>query len=162
MIEVEYLAMVFLVVYVGAIAVLFLFVVMMLAPKLETTSHSDNFGLFPFVPLVFILFGELSLVGDQKGPLFRNEATSWIQQLDGYAHIESIGQVLYTYYFYYLIVAGLVLLMALVGAIVLTLPNPQKGLDSFNSITPPSLANFSTQPVMEQISRDPRSAVFLV
>jgi len=85
--------------------------------------------------------------------------TSWIQIYDGVgsstSNLETLGQVLYTYYFYYFLVAGFLLLLAMVGAIVLTLQSRELSGSSQGIIA-------KRQQVFEQLSRTSGEAVFKV
>jgi NADH:ubiquinone oxidoreductase subunit 6 (subunit J) len=129
LIGVEFLSMVFLMVYVGAIAVLFLFVVMMLNVKVV----EFNLTMLRYLPLGgiigFIFLIEILLVLDsQLIPLFglsvdqRSSSFSiWSEEINYITNIESIGNYIYTDYFLLFILAGMILLVAMVGAIVLTM-----------------------------------------
>jgi len=116
----EYIAMLLVVVYVGAVAVLFMFVVMML--DITTTELKQGFQSYlPIggaIGLVFLV--EIALVG-----------FSWTMAPDAVANVQtampadvhntaSLGMVLYTKYAYLFQAAGLILLVAMIGAIVLT------------------------------------------
>jgi NADH-quinone oxidoreductase subunit J len=116
----EFLAMILVIVYVGAVAVLFLFVVMML--DVDFTELKK--GTLKYLPLGIAvglaLFAELIFVG-----------TVWVKEAPSApavasatpAHITNtaaLGMILYTQYVYYFQTAGLVLLVAMIGAIVLT------------------------------------------
>lgn len=116
----EYLAMTLVIVYVGAVAVLFLFVIMML----DVDFVSLRQGFLRYLPLggtiAAILFGELifaiitslhmqGAIAEKASPLPEH-----IQ------NTQAIGNVLYTHYIYVFQVAGLILLTAMIGAIVLT------------------------------------------
>jgi len=120
----EFLAMILVVVYVGAVAVLFLFVVMMLDINFVALRH----GVLQYLPIGaligVILLAELILV-----------AGSWILTPEAAAHLatvpappiaevsntQALGRLIYTHYIYLFQAAGLILLVAMVGAIVLTL-----------------------------------------
>lgn len=128
MFNAEFLGLIFIIVYVGAIAVLFLFVIMMLNVKIHENIFSKLFSknfrniiiaLF-FVYLVsVVLFVYLkSIFHSQNLPLDMNNAALLIDSLN---NIDVLGQVLYNYYLVCFLVAGLILLVALVGAIILTL-----------------------------------------
>jgi len=118
----EFLAMVLVVVYVGAVAVLFLFVVMMLDINfvrlregfLQYLPIGGLIGLVLLVELVLVLGSwaltpeQAVLVAEQPMPLART-------------NIEALGDLLYTDYFYLFQAAGLILLVAIIGAITLTL-----------------------------------------
>jgi NADH-quinone oxidoreductase subunit J len=119
----EFLAMILIVVYVGAVAVLFLFVVMML----DVDFASLKRGALQYLPvgaLVGAIFlAELLLVvgGWTIGPGVPHAITAPIPPLSRIHNTEAIGLVLYTKYVYYFEAAGMILLVAMVGAIVLTL-----------------------------------------
>ena len=121
----EFLAMILIVVYVGAVAVLFLFVVMMLDVDFAELRQ----GFLQYLPIGvvvgIIVLAELALV-----------VTSWvlspqmvaapISPIDtSISNTQALGHVLYTKYAYFFQGAGLVLLVAMVGAIVLTLRHKQ-------------------------------------
>jgi NADH-quinone oxidoreductase subunit J len=117
----EFLAMILIVVYVGAVAVLFLFVVMMLDVDFTELRH----GFLQYLPvgaLVGVVFlAELLLVVGAWaiGPGIPQAITSPIPS--ALTNTEALGRVLYTQYVYYFEAAGIILLIAMVGAIVLTL-----------------------------------------
>ncbi len=119
----EFLAMILIVVYVGAVAVLFLFVVMML--DVDFTEFKQ--GTLQYLPIGALIGGiflaELLLVVGAWaiGPGVPHAITSPIPPIDKIHNTEAIGLVLYTRYVYFFEVAGMVLLVAMVGAIVLTL-----------------------------------------
>lgn len=117
----EFLAMILIVVYVGAVAVLFLFVVMMLDVDFAELRQ----GYLQYLPvgvLVGVIFlAELLLVVGAWtfGPGIPTTITAPIPT--GISNTEALGLVLYTRYIYFFQAAGLILLVAMVGAIVLTL-----------------------------------------
>ena len=117
----EFLAMILIVVYVGAVAVLFLFVVMML--DVDFAELRQGFLQYlPFAALVgILLLAELLLVVGAWaiGPGVPRAITAPIPT--DITNTEALGRVLYTQYIYFFQAAGLVLLVAMVGAIVLTL-----------------------------------------
>ena len=119
----EFLAMILVVVYVGAVAVLFLFVVMML--DVDFTELRQGFLQYlPVGTLVGVIFlAELVLVvgGWTINPELTKTATIPIAPAYTVTNTEALGLVLYTRYVYFFQAAGLVLLVAMVGAIVLTL-----------------------------------------
>ena len=117
----EFLAMILIVVYVGAVAVLFLFVVMMLDVDFAELRQGFLQDL-PFGALVgVVLLAELLLVVGAWviGPGIPSAITAPIPTT--MTNTEALGRVLYTQYIYYFQASGLVLLVAMVGAIVLTL-----------------------------------------
>ncbi|MGH6947414.1 MAG: NADH-quinone oxidoreductase subunit J [Kiloniellales bacterium] len=119
----EFLAMILVVVYVGAVAVLFLFVVMML--DINFVQMREGFLQYlPVGALVgLILLIELALaVGTWAfGPQAQMVAAVPTPPASEVSNVEAIGRVLYTDYIYLFQASGLVLLIAMVGAIVLTL-----------------------------------------
>ena len=117
----EFLAMILIVVYVGAVAVLFLFVVMMLDVDFAEL-RSGSLQYLPIGALVgFVLLAELLMVVGAWtiNPSMPRTITAPISQT--VTNTEALGHVLYTQYIYYFQAAGLVLLVAMIGAIVLTL-----------------------------------------
>lgn len=133
----DFFAMIFLVVYVGAIAVLFLFVVMMLNIKLAEINEK-KLRYLPIGGLLGILFlFEMFLIVDNDLiPLLSNskatnissitevyslEFTDWSTILETVTNINAVGQLIYTYYFFFFLLASLILLVAMIGAIVLTM-----------------------------------------
>ncbi|MBM3637734.1 MAG: NADH-quinone oxidoreductase subunit J [Alphaproteobacteria bacterium] len=116
----EFLAMILIVVYVGAVAVLFLFVVMMLDVDFAELKQGFAKHLPLGIILGLVLFIELAMVIGTY--LVSPDATLVTPTLDtSLSNTEALGRVLYTDYIYYFQTAGLVLLVAMVGAIVLTL-----------------------------------------
>ena len=119
----EFIAMILIIVYVGAVAVLFLFVVMML--DINLTELREGFlkylpvgALIGLVLLAEILLG-LGVIGNT--PTSLGALAKAGPQVLAVDNTRAIGRVLYTQYFYLFQVAGLVLLVAMIGAIVLTL-----------------------------------------
>lgn len=121
----EFISFMLLIVYVGAIAVLFLFVVMMLNIKTKITNI-DNFSILPIGILIFIiLFNQFSLSIHEFDLLKFQEKNftlfSWILENNTFSNIKVVGEVLYTYYSLLFLICGLILLVAMIGAIVLTM-----------------------------------------
>ena len=117
----EFLAMILVVVYVGAVAVLFLFVVMMLDIDFAELKRG-TLQYLPFGALVgIILAAELVMAGSVW--VLKPAAKTALAHATpaGLTNTEALGRILYTDYVYYFQIAGLVLLVAMIGAIVLTL-----------------------------------------
>lgn len=138
LLNLDFFAMIFLVVYVGAIAVLFLFVVMMLNIKLAEINEKK----LRYLPIggllgILFLFEVLLIVDNDLIPLLFYENmqafgeyrqlnfTDWAMNIHTVTNIKALGNILYTYYFYFFLMASLILLVAMIGAIVLTM---QKGI----------------------------------
>ena len=119
----EFLAMLLVVVYVGAVAVLFLFVVMML--DVDFVELRQGFLQYLPVGLVIglIFLAELVLVAGAwvMGPGVASAVKSAPPSAGDVGNVQAIGQVLYTDYIYFFQAVGFVLLVAMIGAIVLTL-----------------------------------------
>ena len=121
MIGAEFLGMIMLIVYVGAVAVLFLFVVMMLnVAKQKNTwfKSSTNSAHIPIGLLVSIIifFEVIIVIGGWK---YKPELSNKIV-VSNITNTHSIGNVLYTDYIHLFQLSGMVLLVAMIGAIVLT------------------------------------------
>ncbi|MFZ1105876.1 MAG: NADH-quinone oxidoreductase subunit J [Hyphomicrobiaceae bacterium] len=121
----EFLAMILVVVYVGAVAVLFLFVVMMLDVDFaELRAGFVRYApLGALVGLIVLLELVLVVVSNVMQPGALSTASAPI--LPGVTNTEALGRVLYTRYAYFFEGAGLILLVAMIGAIVLTLRHKQ-------------------------------------
>lgn len=131
----DFFAMILLVVYVGAIAVLFLFVVMMLNIKIAEI-HENVLRYLPvggIIGLIFLL--EIFLIVDNDYlPLFEPAIintnfltyTAYASKIQSWTNIESVGNLLYTTYFILFLVSSLILLVAMIGAIVLTMHKTAK------------------------------------
>jgi len=143
----EFLAMILVIVYVGAVAVLFLFVVMML----DIDFVALRSGFMNYLPLGtvlgLVLFSEfLVAVGAWT---FGNGVTAVraVPLPEGVSNTEAIGRVLYTDYIFYFQTAGMILLVAMIGAIVLTLRH-RPGV--------------RRQSISRQVARNPASASELI
>jgi NADH-quinone oxidoreductase subunit J len=140
----EFLALLLVMVYVGAVAVLFLFVVMMLDVDFVELKQ----GFLPYLPVgaivAIILLAEMILVG---AAYFSGETKTVVEQSSERSNLEAFGEVLYTQYAGAFEAAGLVLLVAMIGAIVLTL-RERKGV--------------KTQNAMDQMARTREDGVELV
>ena len=119
----EFLAFILIIVYVGAVAVLFLFVVMMLDVDFAELRQ----GFINYLPIGFvigaILFFEIAsvVVAYVIGPDVVKGITAPIPAANQISNTEALGLVLYTRYVYFFEAAGVILLVAMIGAIVLTL-----------------------------------------
>jgi NADH-quinone oxidoreductase subunit J len=145
----EFLAMILLVVYIGAVAVLFLFVVMML----DIDFAELRSGVLQYAPIGMlvglIVAAELVVVigGSVLTPEAAKAITMPIPNPATRTNTAALGDVLYTNYVYFFQIAGLVLLVAMIGAIVLTLRHR---------------TNIKRQDVSKQVARTPATAVEVV
>ena len=116
----EFLAMILVVVYVGAVAVLFLFVVMMLDIDFEELRK----GFTAYLPIGLLVAGilliELVLVGGAWTMADTAEAARAAPVPEGLSNTKALGELIYTDYVYVFQAAGLILLVAMIGAILLT------------------------------------------
>ena len=140
----EFIALLLIMVYVGAVAVLFLFVVMMLDVDFVELKQGFLTYLPAGVIVALILLAEMILVG---AAYFSGETKTVVVGNPETSNLERFGDVLYTQYAGAFEAAGLVLLVAMVGAIVLTL-RERKGV--------------RTQNAMDQIARTREEGVELV
>jgi NADH-quinone oxidoreductase subunit J len=114
----EFIAMLLVIVYVGAVAVLFLFVVMMLDIDFAQLRSGFTANL-PFgIVIALVLLGEVIVANSawKAGPALSSHAIPAAAQ----PNIVALGQLLYSRYLFAFEIAGLILLVAMVGAIVLT------------------------------------------
>lgn len=149
----EFRALVFIRVYVGAIAVLFLFVVRRLNVEVETGHESFVIYLLLGVTATLFLLGVFGVDTGWNNSLASSAlegTTSVATFIDRGDPLSSLGQVLYTVYCAEFLVAGLVLLVARVGAIVLTLTHVGSGHTPLR------------QQVHQQHARDSNTAIFKI
>jgi NADH-quinone oxidoreductase subunit J len=145
----EFLALILIVVYVGAVAVLFLFVVMMLDVDFAALRQ----GFLQYLPVGalvgIILLVELVLVlgGALISPETAAGAAAPMPPPDEIGNIAALGRLLYTRYIFFFQMAGLVLLVAMIGAIVLTLRHK---------------VGVKRQDIARQVARTPQTAVDVV
>ncbi len=141
----EFLAVILLIVYVGAVAVLFLFVVMML----DVDFAELKSGFLSYLPVGLMIGGVLLLeIIMATSAWVLNPAISKLEKntpIDqSITNTEAFGRVLYTDHLYYFEAAGILLLVAMVGAIVLTL-RTREGV--------------KRQDIREQVARNPKDAI---
>jgi NADH-quinone oxidoreductase subunit J len=145
----EFLALILVIVYVGAVLVLFLFVVMMLDVDFAQLRQ----GFLQYLPigafLGLVLLIELVLVVGTWviGPDVQQAIATPIPPIARMFNAEALGHVLYTRYVYFFQAAGIVLLVAMIGAIVLTLHHKP---------------NVRRQNIAEQIARTKATAIEIV
>ena len=151
MIGAEFLGMIMLIVYVGAVAVLFLFVVMMLNITEQVTKRSSRKGLINNISVGSIvgaiIFLELLVViggWKYKGTFVPLSATNLNLDI---SNTHALGNVLYTDYIHLFQISGMILLVAMIGAITLTFSKRE---------------NIKRQSYFAQIQREKDSAVSLV
>ena len=151
MIGAEFLGMIMLIVYVGAVAVLFLFVVMMLNITEQLTKKPTRRGFVNNISVGtvvgLIIFLELLVVvggWNYKGDFVPLSATNFNQDI---SNTHALGNILYTDYIHLFQISGMILLVAMIGAITLTFSKRE---------------NVKRQSYFKQIQREKDSAVSLV
>jgi NADH-quinone oxidoreductase subunit J len=138
----EFLAMILVIVYVGAVAVLFLFVVMMLDVDFAElrAGFMKNAPLGALIGLALLAELILVLGASTIDPKLRGVAATPIPADPAVTNTVALGRVLYTKYVYFFEVAGLILLVAMIGAIVLTLRHKEgvkrQSISAQNARTP--------------------------
>jgi NADH-quinone oxidoreductase subunit J len=176
--EVEFLAIMLIIIYVGAITVLFLFVVMMLNIK-KINKNNDNYGYLPIIILIsFIFFIEIFIIFSKSFTSYQffilkkhKMLTYWklsafwnryppalyqdlpyhyskyLAKYDTITNIETLGHILYSYYSLFLLIAGIILLIALIGAVTLTVEEKKN-------------KKFLTKNLYQQLSRNYINAIY--
>jgi NADH-quinone oxidoreductase subunit J len=142
----EYLGMLTLIVYVGAVAVLFLFVVMMLNVNFKNL-RTGFLSYLPFGTLIGVVM--LTEIGLMIGTWKYKDSfikTSEIKVSKNLSNTEALGNVLYTDFVHYFQISGLILLVAMVGAILLTFRKKD---------------NLKRQDITKQVSREREEGVSL-
>nr|YP_010147297.1 NADH dehydrogenase subunit 6 [Coscinodiscus wailesii]QQP21858.1 NADH dehydrogenase subunit 6 [Coscinodiscus wailesii] len=152
--EREFIALSFLIIYVGAISILFLFVVMMLDIKIKN-SQLDLLKYFPigfflgilfFLEVIYMLFNSF-WVNTYEHTILANYYINWFKTIDNITDIVALGQIIYTHYIVQFLLAGIILLVAVIAAVVMTQDNiikkPKK------------------QILFKQISRQYKSAIII-
>jgi NADH-quinone oxidoreductase subunit J len=122
LIKVEFLSYVFLIVYVGAIAILFLFVIMMLNIKVSNDTLIDysSWEFYLMFPVILKFIVSMKIVVESYNP----DLDVIGQQLEvGIVYendIDIFSNLLYTYYFFVFILSSIVLLVSMIGALIIT------------------------------------------
>lgn len=157
-----FMSLLFLIIYVGAIAVLFLFIIMMINIKIKTVEAKNDgsyllsvFSLgFLFIFSLLVLIDQYQTELDANDIILLNSIGYFIEYTDYFKILESsplpelLGQILYTHYFICFILAGMILLLAMVGSIVLTLDR--------------SKSSSLKQNIYQQVSRNAGNAIFTI
>lgn len=132
----DYMAALFIVLYVGAMCTFFLFAIMILDIKIEPISEK-RLKQAPINTIIAVIFAYqcINIMSDFNSPLISDSDTSNVvyyqpltsNLLDSTTQIYGLGTVLYTSYAFYLIIASLILLSAMLGSIALTLSRSESG-----------------------------------
>ncbi len=149
LLEVDFLAMVLIIVYVGAIAVLFLFIVMMLNIRVVELSEILN-RYFPLATIVgFLIFFEIVFslyfsIGYSYSTVLY---VDWYKSFLSHSNVVSLGLVLYSYFSPFLIISGILLLLAMISSIMLTLDIPNSAESSYIYTKKQSISDQVDRPV---------------
>lgn len=145
--ECEFLALLFIVIYVGAIAILFLFAIMMLESKLMNLSKNATkyfpVGFLFGIGLLIPLWNEITINFNSNvysNNMYLNKYQNWYDLVDSVSDVEVYGQILYSYFVLQFLISGLVLLLILIGVVTLT--------NNFNSFSNTDQSTF------KQLSRN--------
>lgn len=149
LLNVDYLALMFILIYVGAITILFLFVVMMLKIKINEKNTTKFISFINIVICCLIIYNVL-LNADVFNVFLNNDLvyTDFFSKIYYVDNIKMLGRVIFTDYYFYFILAGFVLLIGMISAILLS-KESNKTIRRY-------------QLVYQQLSRDVSNAVFLV
>jgi NADH-quinone oxidoreductase subunit J len=156
LLDLEFLALIFILIYIGAIMVLVLFVIMMLDIK-QTTVYL-NMSYYYFISGFFLIilgceflyFISLDLTHFQIDTNLFYNYLNWFALILEVSSIKNLGVYLYTYFSFFLLVAGLILLVAMLGAISLTLEDTTVNTHS------------KQQQLFEQLNVDPKKSIFYI
>ena len=144
--KIEFLSFMLIIIYVGAIAILFLFVVMMLDIKIINNNLKFDYIVIGFI-IGSIFFLEIIYVLNDIF-LFTNikhiNTQYWVYLLDNITNVETFGQVLYSYYNFFFITAGLILIIALLGAVSLTFKPKQNEQKIYKQLSRNAYNSFFT------------------
>ena len=149
LLEVDYLALLFVLIYLCAITVLFLFVVMMLKIKIDSKTSSKYIPVISII--VFLTLFINILIDNNIITIFTTNNLSllnWFSIINEISNIKVIGQTMYTTYAFYFVLASIVLLIGIIGSIILS-KRSNKNVRRY-------------QLVYQQISRNIENAVFLI
>lgn len=149
LLNIDYLALMFILIYIGAITILFLFVVMMLKIKINEKSTTKFISFINIVICCLIIYNVL--LNADIFNVFLNNGVEYVDFFSKIVYIDNIkmiGQVIFTNYYFYFILAGFILLIGMISAILLS-KESNKSIRRY-------------QLVYQQLSRDVSNAVFLV
>lgn len=128
----DFIGISYILVYVGAISILFLFIVMLINIRIsELVSNNSNYialAITSVITLIYIFkekiwfnFSQSYGLGSNNEPLFYSIGSNWENTLIEITHISALGNIMYGSYSLWLIIASLILLLAMIGSIVITI-----------------------------------------
>jgi len=153
LLDLEFLALIFILIYIGAIMVLVLFVIMMLDIKQTTIYLNMSYYFFISCLFLIVLGGEFLYFISLDLTYFQINTFStylnWFSLVLELSNLRTLGVYLYTYFSFFLLLAGLILLIAMLGAISLTLEDT------------PAIHN-KQQQLFKQLNIDPKKSIFYI
>lgn len=141
-IDMSFIGISYLLVYVGAVSILFLFILMLINIRVsELTTETKN--SLPLIFLVALVFENAYAIGFNKNSLLYNNLINtkktnitsyidWENSIIQFNHITNIGYTMYTNYSILLIIISVILLLAMLGAIIITIKQPSINLEYIN------------------------------
>nr|YP_010262636.1 NADH dehydrogenase subunit 6 [Gyalideopsis ozarkensis]UIX51999.1 NADH dehydrogenase subunit 6 [Gyalideopsis ozarkensis] len=141
LIGISFVGLSYLLVYVGAVSILFLFILMLINIRVSELTH-DTKNSIPLVFLITLIFGNVSytLLPQENQifswDIFSNALGNWDSYLAAVPHITSIGNIMYSNFAIWLIIISSVLLLAMVGAIVINIKQKTPKVQHLNFIEP--------------------------
>ena len=152
LLNIDYLAIMFILIYVGAITILFLFVVMMLKIKINEKNTTKFISFINIIICCLVIYNVICNADLFNIFINNNDTiityTNWFSNLYFVDNIKMLGQVMFNVYYFYFILAGFILLIGLISAILLSKESNQ------------TIRRY--QLVYQQLSREVSNAVFLV
>lgn len=152
LLNIDYLAIMFILIYVGAITILFLFVVMMLKIKINEKNTTKFISFINIIICCLVIYNVICNADLFNIFINNNDTvityTNWFSNLYFVDNIKMLGQVMFNVYYFYFILAGFILLIGLISAILLS-KESNKTIRRY-------------QLVYQQLSREVSNAVFLV
>jgi NADH-quinone oxidoreductase subunit J len=144
------------IIYIGAVAILFLFIHLMLNVRILELSKDlvhyfpiVGFFAFLFILNIFTMLFNKDIISLLDNGLSNQYSyTNWFNYVDTVTTIDYFGHLLYTHYLYFFLVSGIILLVSMIGAIILTSQINDK--------------DYKEQDISQQLSRNSKNAIFLV
>jgi NADH-quinone oxidoreductase subunit J len=139
LIECEFMALIFVIIYIGAISVLFLFVILMLDLKTNIKKFYSEFFFLNLIIVIF-LFSFLFLImdnftkNDYINNFLFNLNINWFNKIECMTDLNALGQILYTHYLVQFLILGMILLLAVIGSVALTFNRNKKNFILYQCI----------------------------
>lgn len=149
LLNIDYLALIFILIYIGAITILFLFVVMMLKIKINEKNTTKFISFINIIICCLIIYNIIINI-DFFNIFLNNDLiyNNWFSKMYFVDNIKMLGQVLFNNYYFYFVLSGFILLIGMISAILLS-KESNKTVRRY-------------QLVYQQLSREVSNAVFLV